>query len=820
LGIAAGPENALWFAENVSGLIGKIDVNGAITEYGMPPGGTPQQIVTGPDGNLYFTAPSGNYIGQLVPATGTVTLFAIPTPNGTPTAIMVGADGNIWFAETAWNANVIAAMSTSGNFSVVTPIATPGLVLAMTLGPDRNIWFTQESYIGVVRSGSITRYSTPTFGAAPQGIVAGPDGSLWFTESNGGKIGKITTTGNVTEYATAYPNAQPGGITVGQDGALWFGYSGLSGIGRITTSGEVSEYEISTDFAGAGGIVEGPDHALWFTESGIGKIGRLGNIGFESFEQRPGQLTQLSVGSDGTVWGINSAQQIYAYDISSQAWTPIPGFLSRIAVGSSSAAWGINSSGAIYRWTGSEWVNVPGSLAQIAVGGDGDVWGLNALGQIYHYSPAQNTWVGIKGRLNQISVGSTGAVYGVYGAGYLYWYNPGTGLFQQVTAAAGFLQISAGIDGDMWAVKNNVAYHYNVLRNRMDATTGSISSVMIGSGAAVFGLGSAGKIYQWDPASLTWLQLPGFLSSISVGANGTMCGVNDAASVYCLAGNPKRAQNVLSAFSQTGPNQISVGVDGSVWEIDLSSAVEFFNSGTQAFEPVPEAPQLTQISVGAGADVWGVNCINPMSSSCTIYQYDAASGTWNVIPGELNSIQVAANGSVWGINYAGLIYTYDSSDGTWINLPGQLTQLSVGADGTVWGINGAQQIYAYNSAAHSWTNVPGLLAQISVGNANNVWGVNGYSQVYYFDFAAQTWVNTPGVSLNGVWTTFDGAAWGVLQVPVDLYYTDKGMFQWNAAQGAFKLMGITGDVSYVAAGNSTNVWLAGPGVVGEVYWFF
>ncbi|MBV9766861.1 MAG: hypothetical protein JOZ48_18595, partial [Acidobacteriaceae bacterium] len=237
-GITVGPDGAMWFAEaSVSAgnaAIGRIDRNGNVTQYSLPANSQPQQLVTGPDGNLYFTVASGNFIGQLVPTSGTITQFAIPTANASPTGITVGPDGNIWFLEAAPGANSVASVSTAGAFSSPIPIPTSNSIpTTITLGPDHNVWFTEQGSgkIGTVRSGSVTEY-TVTSGSEPFGITPGPDGNLWFTERNNSSVAKITTSGVVTEYSTPTSNSAPFMIVTGPDGALWFAEEGANNIGR------------------------------------------------------------------------------------------------------------------------------------------------------------------------------------------------------------------------------------------------------------------------------------------------------------------------------------------------------------------------------------------------------------------------------------------------------------------------------------------------------------------------------------------------------------------------------------------------------------
>ncbi len=51
--------------------------------------------MTGPDGNLWFTATSADKIGMInLKNNNTVTEFDIPTANSGPTGIVTGPDGN------------------------------------------------------------------------------------------------------------------------------------------------------------------------------------------------------------------------------------------------------------------------------------------------------------------------------------------------------------------------------------------------------------------------------------------------------------------------------------------------------------------------------------------------------------------------------------------------------------------------------------------------------------------------------------------------------------------------------------------------------
>ena len=97
-GIVSGPDGNLWFTESACNKIGRITTGGSVAEFAIPTPGYPWGIASGPDGNLWFTESSGNKIGR-ISTSGSVTEFPIPTTNSNPFWIASGPDGNLWFTE-------------------------------------------------------------------------------------------------------------------------------------------------------------------------------------------------------------------------------------------------------------------------------------------------------------------------------------------------------------------------------------------------------------------------------------------------------------------------------------------------------------------------------------------------------------------------------------------------------------------------------------------------------------------------------------------------------------------------------------------------
>ncbi len=104
-GMAAGPDNAVWFTDEGRNAIGRLGSDGHVTEFPLPVAHAgPNQITSAADGALWFTETFSNKIGRIT-TTGGITQYNIPTADAKPvgiSALPVSPCGPraVWFAET------------------------------------------------------------------------------------------------------------------------------------------------------------------------------------------------------------------------------------------------------------------------------------------------------------------------------------------------------------------------------------------------------------------------------------------------------------------------------------------------------------------------------------------------------------------------------------------------------------------------------------------------------------------------------------------------------------------------------------------------
>ena len=231
-GIVTGPDGNVWFTEPGVAKIGKINpATHAVTEISLPFGMTANSITASPDGDLWFTDTAGDAIGRLNPATGVVTPFLIPSPGAAPAGITSGPGGDLWFAESGTGriGKLDPATGSITEFPISSPDSStpePESIAADSYG---DVWFTDvgTGMIGEFNAatGAVEIPLTGTNNALSQGIVSGPNGSMWFTVTIGPTGNEIGMIDPITQAISLFPitsHAYPNDITLGPDGNLWF----------------------------------------------------------------------------------------------------------------------------------------------------------------------------------------------------------------------------------------------------------------------------------------------------------------------------------------------------------------------------------------------------------------------------------------------------------------------------------------------------------------------------------------------------------------------------------------------------------------------
>ncbi|XP_053135851.1 uncharacterized protein LOC128338019 [Hemicordylus capensis] len=420
----------------------------------------------------------------------------------------------------------------------------------------------------------------------------------------------------------------------------------------------------------------------------------------------PGRLVQVDA-SNGQVFGVNGAGQIYAY--LGTTWAQLPGALIHVTVGPA-GVWGVNSNHNIYRLVGGAWKQTTGLLKQIDAGGRQFVAGVNRDDNIYCLPKSSTVsadgtsalpWVNIEGKLKYLSCGSLGC-WGVNSNDNIYFRH--------------------GVTPDSCS------------GSRWQQVPGGLSMIEVSTDGAVYGVNSAGNVYRRDgvtvsnPIGTTWTQINNNQERFKHVSF-------DLGFLWLLTadGSIKRCKDVSCEQVPGALVQIDAG-KGQVFGVNRAGQIYSYLGTT--WQQLPGA--LTHVTVGP-AGVWGVNSANKI--------YRLIGGTWKEMSGLLKQIDAGRSQFVAGVNRDDNIYclptpSTNSADGNsalpWVNIDGKLKYYSCGPLGC-WGVNANDNIYFRHGITSDscigsrWQQVDGGLSMIEVGTDGSVHGVNSLGQIYRRD---------------------------------------------------------------------------------------
>jgi streptogramin lyase len=230
----------VWFTEPTTDHIGELIPSTNIWhQWPLPKGTMPYDLLFDKNGNLWFTEFGSSAIGFFNPRTQLYVQTLLPTANSNPYGITMDIHGNIWFTENALNVEKIGTFTptTTGKIQIteyVVPFKQPHLI---TSDKNGNIWFSGafegtigkfDPATGVTQTYLVSLFckqiTTGICETHISGIVIDPHGNVWFTDSLGGRVGYLVpSSGQVFEAILSKHDAHPhDGLAIDNYGTIWF----------------------------------------------------------------------------------------------------------------------------------------------------------------------------------------------------------------------------------------------------------------------------------------------------------------------------------------------------------------------------------------------------------------------------------------------------------------------------------------------------------------------------------------------------------------------------------------------------------------------
>jgi len=239
-----------------------------ITEYDLPRKTiAPHDVRTDPQGHVWYSNFTENFLGEFDPATGVNTDYAIPVLKpGFPTGTLdleADADGNLWLALMfqAGLARFDMAARTFQMFPVPGAASDDAMQQSMVMpradNADGKVWTNDVARRAIMRldlkTGTYERIDPfkflPKGGLhAPYGMMADARNDLYFLDFGDENVGRVdAVTAASTIFPTPAPRSRPRRGMLDEQGRLWFAEFAADKLGMFDTKSEAfKEWDVPT----------------------------------------------------------------------------------------------------------------------------------------------------------------------------------------------------------------------------------------------------------------------------------------------------------------------------------------------------------------------------------------------------------------------------------------------------------------------------------------------------------------------------------------------------------------------------------------------
>lgn len=598
-----------------------------------------------------------------------------------------------------------------------------GVLAQISVGSAAHIW-------GVDEAGKIFYRDNNTWHSVAGGlsqISVGADGTVFGTISN--KLYQRIS-GGWQQITGSFKH-----VSVGSARHVW----------AITTEGKVQRYLGSNRWEPVAGnnlvqVSLAGDGAVWAVDTS----GRIFHTRYSAhgetplaWTQVPGYVDQISVRSKDQMLAVRKRDGQVFNRQNGGSWALVAGAMQQVSVGDDGTLYGIDASDHVWHWQGDKFVKIPGILRELAVGSAEHLWGVQAPQAIYRRTG--DSWTGVSGSLSQIAVGADGTVYGINANKNLY--RRGDGRWYRLNGT--FNRVAVASAEHIWAIASDGTLKRYLGEDKWEDLNGDFVDIDIASDGTALALDAGGNIFQCTFATekatrIDWNQIPGLLSYVSVGAAEQVWGVNASQYVY-TRGNARWNR------MHSGMRTISAAADGTVYGTDAADKVWRLENGE--FVEIPGV--LRQVSVGSVEHIWGVEQNGQI--------YTRVGDAWTPVNGSLAHISVGDDGAVFGITSEN--HLYRRAKGKWQKVDdGEYSWVSVGSAYRVLVRTTDGQLKRYRGGTE-WEPVTGDLVKFSVGSDGTLFGLDSHDQIFrgqlpgnadlfddalHFDGSDDLLINIPG----------------------------------------------------------------------------
>lgn len=267
----------VWFAGTDGDYIGNFSPDSAtFNRYDLPGRTRPVAVAADDSGHILYASSNRRHIGILDPATARIEEIPMPDRAAKALRAMVfDGNGDIWF--TADDGNFVGRLLTTSRRVDLSRVPTrKSRPYGIAVGPGDEPWIAASGSNLLLRidpeNMSIREFKTPREQSRPHRIAVTTDGRIWYTDPELGQLGSFDPQSGVF-HEWAMPggeHSRPFALAADRNDHLWIVETGRAPNRLVGFAADAGTFLTETDIPSGAGSVQNlhyykPAGELWFT---------------------------------------------------------------------------------------------------------------------------------------------------------------------------------------------------------------------------------------------------------------------------------------------------------------------------------------------------------------------------------------------------------------------------------------------------------------------------------------------------------------------------------------------------------------------------
>ncbi len=460
------------------------------------------------------------------------------------------------------------------------------------------------------------------------------------------------------------------------------------------------------------------------------------------------RIIRAASGGNGQIYGLTRKGRVVSRN-QQGGWDPVeaPEAMRDIGVSCSGVVWAVSRQLHTYRLrSDGAWERVLETLTRVSLGNTAhEVWGVNGEQDLVLYSTHDQKFVVQAGgrKIRRISAGCDGELWAVSEAGRLLsrpaavaeWTERGRGVKVVAHGARGTYVLDRR--GLLWRYQPPQRAEDGEGKSNWVAMHKQLRSIATDADGALFGVDMKWRFVQFHPDGRgrrvynDWIRVPGRLDDLCVGSRRAIYGLRNGRLLRW-----SEASKTFAVVPAPRLRSIRCGCDGVIWAMARIGSVYRFEDPKLGWERVPNSRSIGRLAVARKGQAWGVD------RRGRPVEWDEKTRLWLPHPGRLRDIAVSCEGQRVGVGINGGLWQWDRATEKWAKIGAGVRRVAVGGS-RIYAIGIVRHLFARRLSvrvprtragrlrdAALWRIIGRKMRRVSTAVDGTVWGVDSKGRVW------------------------------------------------------------------------------------------